>query len=134
MLPGNPSKIGGLPKVFEFDWAHARNTLEGFGGVPITLHVDKTGLPFYDALRLYGAIDLYIGTREDISIHDCGDHWEVSARARSDRLSGRDLRAFRDVLGNKKESAAVQFCARLRDSVTFGNRIARSDDPFLETQ
>ena len=62
----------------EFDWVNARHALAGFGGDPITLHVYKSGLPFYDTLRLYGAIDLYVGTREDVSICDFGERWTVA--------------------------------------------------------
>ena len=116
----------------EFDWALARNTLTGFGGVPITLYVDKTGLPFYDALRLYGAIDLYIGTREDVSICDRGDRWEVSARTRAARLVGRDLRALREVTGSSDGPAAAQFCTRLRESLTAGSRLSLRDDRLVE--
>ena len=108
----------------EFAWALARNALMGFGGVAITLHVDKTGLPFYDALRLYGAIDLYVGTREDVRICDCGDRWEVSARARPAHLVERDLSAFCAVRRDRKKPAAAHFCATLRDSLISGNRIA----------
>jgi len=132
MPPGKPLRIGGLFQVPESGWALARNALVGFGGDSITLHVDKTGLPFFDALRLYGAIDLYVGTREDVSIRDCGDRWEVSARARTARLVQRDLRAFCAVRGDKRKPAAAHFCAALRDSLISGNRIARSDDPSVE--
>lgn len=65
-----------------FNWHKAAQTLNGFGGEKLTLHVPKTGLPFYDALRLYGAIDLYIGVREDVRIADKGDMWEIEARSR----------------------------------------------------
>lgn len=73
----------------DFDWSKAAEILSGFGGEPITLHVPKTGLPFFDTLRLYGAIDLYIGLREDVTIHDVGDRWEVKSFARKQRLEGR---------------------------------------------
>ncbi len=72
-----------------FDWSKAAEVLSGFGGEPITLHVPKTGLPFFDTLRLYGAIDLYIGLREDVTIHDAGDRWEVKSCARKHRLGDR---------------------------------------------
>ena len=41
-----------------FDWGVASGALEKFGGEPVSLRVKKTGLPFYDALRMYGAIEL----------------------------------------------------------------------------
>ena len=64
--------------MMTFDWSKAASTLQDFGGKPVTLYVPKTGLPFFDVLRLYGAIDLYIGLREDVAIHDAGNEWEVT--------------------------------------------------------
>lgn len=72
-----------------FDWSKAAETLVGFGGNPITLHVPKTGLSFFDALRLYGAIDLYIGLREDVEIHDEGIRWKVNGHVREQRIAGK---------------------------------------------
>ena len=112
----------------EFDWELGRQTLRGFGGELVTLHVYKTGLPFYDALRLYGAIDLYVGPREDISIHDCGGYWLVSGRARLIRLKGRDIASFKAVRTNKKP-AAEAFCATLRSAILSGTRLPREQDP-----
>jgi hypothetical protein len=85
-----------------FDWLQATSLLKGFGGEPITLHIPKTGLPYFDALRLYGAIDLYVGLREDISIHDAGKEWRVEGRSRAHRLAERDERAFAEAWKNKK--------------------------------
>lgn len=79
----------------EFDWSGATRTLEEFGGRHTTLHVPKTGLPYFDALKLYGAIDLYIGLREDVCIRDAGNEWCAEGRSRADRLKGRDERVFR---------------------------------------
>jgi hypothetical protein len=86
-----------------FDWSKAAGVLSGFGGESITLHVPKTGLPFFDTLRLYGAIDLYIGLREDVTIHDAGDRWEVKSRARKRRLKGR-VRSAAETLKETKLS------------------------------
>ena len=47
-----------------FDWSTAADTLQDFGGESTMLHIPKTGLPFFDTIRLYGAIDLYIGLME----------------------------------------------------------------------
>ncbi|MBT9140319.1 MAG: hypothetical protein DDT30_00895 [Dehalococcoidia bacterium] len=99
-----------------FDWAKASGTLADFGGTPITLHVPKTGLPFYDALQLYGAIDLYIGLREDVSIHDAGTDWEIQGRARDNSLRGKDISAFKQVW-KKKKPLAEDYCSRLRSSL-----------------
>jgi hypothetical protein len=116
------------PTMPDFDWAGARSIMENFGGVRVRLHVNKTGLPFYDVLRLYGAIDLYVGTREDVCILDCGDRWEVSARARRHRLGSRDIAAFRAVR-TKKMPPPNQFCDKLRDAITSGTRLPRTEDP-----
>jgi len=117
--------------VPEFDWANARRALAGFGGDPVTLHVYKTGLPFYDTLRLYGAIDLYVGTREDISIRDCGDRWIVTGRVRKERVNGRDLAAFSAVRTSKKP-LAEEFCKNLRNALISGSRIPEEKDPKQE--
>lgn len=111
----------------EFKWTAARSTLEGFGGNSIVLHVDKTGLPFYDALRLYGAIDLYLGLREDLSIHDLGNRWKVCGRSRGQRLEGRDVSAFKAVC-TKKTTNPEKFCGMLRKAIVSGGRIPRDKD------
>lgn len=72
-----------------FDWSQAAEALTGFGGESVTLFVPKTGLPFFDALRLYGTIDLYVGLREDVAVQDLGDRWEVKSFTRKHRLEGR---------------------------------------------
>jgi hypothetical protein len=112
--------------VNSFNWSAAQSTLAGFGGTPVSLHVSKTGLPFFDALRLYGAIDLYIGMREDVSIYDTGTQWEVSGKFRSSILKGKDEAAFQQVWSQKKPKAAA-FCVMLRSSLVNGV-------PFPETE
>ncbi len=109
----------------DFNWANAKSTLEDFGGVPVRLHVSKTGLPFFDALRLYGAIDLYIGLREDLSILDNGDEWTVRGRSRTARLSGRDEEAFKGIWTKSKPDPST-FCADLRHAVIDGKMIPDS--------
>jgi hypothetical protein len=84
-------------------WTGAANTLQKFGGLSNNLYVKKTGLPFFDALQLYGAIALYMGLREDIYINDDGAEWVVSGRSRSSRLKANGERAFKRVQqGNLK--------------------------------
>ncbi|MBT9142468.1 MAG: hypothetical protein DDT32_01098 [Syntrophomonadaceae bacterium] len=102
-----------------FDWSKASETLADFGGTPITLHVPKTSLPFYDALQLYGAIDLYIGLREDVSIHDAGAYWKIQGRSRENLFRGKDISAFKQVW-EKKKPLAEDFCSRLRSSLVNG--------------
>ncbi len=72
-----------------FEWGQATELLSSFGGEPTVLYVPKTGLPFFDTLRLYGAIDLYIGLREDISVSDQGNYWEILGNARKHFLKKR---------------------------------------------
>jgi len=87
-----------------FDWSAARSAFDGFGGTPVSLRIPKTGLPFFDALRLYGAIDLYIGLREETSIHDAGAEWVVEGLCREHRTKGKALAAVNRVSKSKKPS------------------------------
>lgn len=43
----------------------------------LSLHVKKTGIPYYDASRLIGAAHLFFGTA-DAEINDKGAYWEIS--------------------------------------------------------
>jgi hypothetical protein len=85
-----------------FNWAEAAQTFADFGGQPQVLHIPKTGLPFFDTLRLYGAIELYVGLQQEIYIHDAGNEWEVKARVREHRL--KDVRAAAATLKKGKLS------------------------------
>ena len=105
-----------------FDWSNATSLLNGFGGLSITLHVRKSGLPFFDALRLYGAIDLYIGLREDVCICDQGSEWVVEGRMRLHRMIGRDQAALDIVRKNvdpkvKRSIKTVTYCHGLLKSL-----------------
>ena len=112
-----------------FDWSRASSTLKDFGGKPVILYVPKTGLPFFDVLRLYGAIDLYIGLREDVTIHDAGNEWEVTGRQRAHFLEGRDVGTFKQVW-DKKKPDAEEFCDFLRSHIL--ERYVSSDSYFIE--
>ena len=103
----------------KFNWKVASTTLKDFGGSQVRLMIHKTGMPFFDALRLYGTIDLYVGLREDVFIRDAGNSWEVSGRARRNRLEGRDLKAFRQVW-TKKNPTPEDYCARIRTCIETG--------------
>jgi hypothetical protein len=113
----------------KFDWPSASSILSGFGGTPVTLHIQKTGLPFFDALRLYGAIELYIGLREDVSIRDLGSEWVVEGRARTHRLAGRGENAFK-ALRKEKKPSPQEFCDGLRTSIMSGE--VQLDSDFLK--
>jgi hypothetical protein len=117
--------------VINFNWFSAASVLKGFGGEQIVLHIPKTGLPFFDALRLYGTIDLYVGLREDVYIHDNGNEWEVRGQFRAGRITGRDTSAFKSIRGNKKKPAAESYCQKLRVSLIAG--AAFEDDVFVQT-
>ena len=112
-----------------FDWSRASSTLKDFGGKPVILYVPKTGLPFFDVLRLYGAIDLYIGLREDVTIHDAGNEWEATGRQRAHFLEGRDVGTFKQVW-DKKKPDAEEFCDFLRSHIL--ERYVSSDSYFIE--
>lgn len=99
-----------------FDWSKAAELLSGFGGEPITLHVPKTGLPFFDTLRLYGAMDLYVGIREDVSIHDSGTCWKIQGRSRKHLLQGKDIAAFKQAWA-KKKPLAKDYCQQFHSSL-----------------
>ncbi len=100
-----------------FEWSRAALDLRGFGGEPIQLLVQKTGLPFFDVQRLYGAIDLYIGLREDVEIHDEGAAWRVTGRSRSSQVNGRAEKACA-LLCDGKEPDQEDFCGQIKTSLT----------------
>jgi hypothetical protein len=112
-----------------FDWTAARAAFEDFGGSPVTLHVPKTGLPFFDALRLYGAIDLYIGLREETSIYDAGAEWVVDGLRRKHRVEGRALKAVERVW-KKKSPSPKSFSSSLDASVASAQPIP--SDPRIK--
>ncbi|MCL5076342.1 MAG: hypothetical protein M1136_11985 [Chloroflexi bacterium] len=118
--------------MINFDWSTAASALKDFGGEQIVLHISKTGLPFFDALRLYGAIDLYVGLREDVRIHDNGNEWFVSGQFRAKRMTGRDQSAFKSIRGNKKKLAAESYCQALRASLIAGS--ALEGDVFVQAE
>lgn len=115
--------------MMTFDWSKASSTLKDFGGKPVIFYVSKTGLPFFDVLRLYGSIDLYIGLREDVAIHDAGNEWEVTGRQRAHLLEGRDVGTFKQVWDKKKPDAG-EFCNFLRSHIF--ERHLSSDSYFIE--
>lgn len=106
----------------KFNWDTAPTTLKDFGGSPVHLTIHKTGMPFFDALRLYGVIDLYVGLREDVFIHDSGYAWEIRGRARRRRLVERDTKAVRQVLDrwSRKKPAPEVYCPKLLASLEQG--------------
>lgn len=104
----------------KFYWDAAATTLKDFGGTKVHLTIHKTGMPFFDALRLYGTIDLYVGLREDVFIRDAGSAWEVSSRARENRLKGRDTKAFQQVW-TKRKPTPEDYCGRIRACIENGS-------------
>lgn len=117
----------------EFDWSAAAGVLNGFGGDEITLHIHKTGLPFFDALRLYGAIDLYIGLREDVCIFDQGGEWRVKGHRRPHRTNGRDQTALDHIRQNiapkvKRSVQTKMYCKALFKSLESGRDLSNQDD------
>ncbi len=102
-----------------FAWPTASATLKDFGGHPVRLTVYKTGMPFFDALRLYGTIDLYIGLREDIFIKNAGSAWDVRGTIRLHRLKGKDSKTFAAVWPKKKPNGE-DYCRLIRASLWNG--------------
>lgn len=126
-----------------FSWSQAASLIQTFGGEPIELCVSKTGLPFFDALRLYGAIDLYIGLREDVRIHDAGNAWRVEGRCRKERLEGRDERILQQLRKSnlkpklKRSLNDKEYCQALRSSLCcrpngheFNDSLHQASGPF----
>ncbi|MCF6154893.1 MAG: hypothetical protein E3K36_06505 [Candidatus Brocadia sp.] len=107
--------------MMTFDWSKASSTLKDFGGEAVTLFVPKTGLLFFDVLQLYGAIDLYIGLREDVEICDKGNEWEITGRRRA-YLDGRDEAAFKQVWG-KRRPEANEYCSNHLQPYLFKGQI-----------
>ncbi len=98
--------------VIDFDWSGASQTLKTFGGDQKEFYVPKTGMPFFDALRLYGAIDLYPGLRDKITVCDLGSQWKVSAQFRSHQSEDRSkkIESLANVLKKEKLSNKEQTC------------------------
>jgi hypothetical protein len=111
--------------TIDFDWSSAQSVLQDFGGKKETFYVPKTGLPFFDALRLYGAIDLYIGLREDVMIKDNGNEWEVVGSVRQHHVLKKDEDTFK--LTGKKRPAPAAYCQALREHLYERNPIANKD-------
>jgi hypothetical protein len=118
--------------VSAFDWSTATTALHNFGGEPATLYIEKTGLPFYDALRLYGAIDLYIGLREDVTIEDTGIRWKVAGRRRPKFMDGRDvafLNRIKEQFGRRKNPNSEEYCKKMY-SYLVNAKSFRDEKPF----
>lgn len=115
-----------------FDWSAANTALHNFGGEPATLYIEKTGLPFYDALRLYGAIDLYIGLREDVTIEDTGIRWKVTGRRRPKFMDGRDvafLNRIKEQFSGRKSPNSEEYCKKMY-SYLVNAKSFRDEKPF----
>lgn len=103
----------------KLEWSEAPRNLEGFGGDLTYLRVKKTGLPFYDVLRLYGAIELYIGLRENVEIQDTGNEWKISGRRRVNSVRNKDHDVLQQVLRdfNRKTPKPDEYLPRLHASI-----------------
>lgn len=109
-------------RLSKFNWSTASAVLQKFGGDSVTLFVEKTGLPFYDALRLYGAIDLYIGLREDVTITDMGIRWKISGRSRPNFMNGRDVKFLEEIKkqNGKKSIKSSDYCREIYSALVNG--------------
>jgi hypothetical protein len=118
----------GSSALMSLDWSETAALFVGFGGEPISLTIPRTGLPFFDSLRLYGAIDLYVGMRGDIEISDGGSNWNVRAHRRANRLNGRDKLVFATIWKKKKPDKDT-YCSDLFRALTDGRTLS-NDPPF----
>jgi len=99
-----------------FDWRNAAYNFSDFGGQEKTLYIPKTGLPFFDVLRLYGAIELFVGLQQEVFIYDSGSDWKVCARVREQRL--KDLQSVARTLKKKDLSKGDEkWIQQLKDAV-----------------
>jgi hypothetical protein len=112
-----------------FEWSNQHNTIDILGINKRTLNITKTGLPYFDTLRLYGAIDLYIGLQEEVTIHDIGNAWIVSGHTRTHFLDGRDQDALK-IINNTKRFDSKQYCDKLLSSLLEGK--AFLDEQYIE--
>jgi len=100
----------------DFEWKQVAQNFSDFGGQEKTLRVPKTGLPFFDVLRLYGAVELFVGLQQEVFIHDAGSDWEIRARVREQRL--KDLHSVARILKKKDLSKGDEkWIQRLKDAV-----------------
>jgi hypothetical protein len=98
-------------------WQSAKESLQEFGGSPTTLYIRKTGLPFFDALRLYGAIDVFFRLSGETRITDEGAHWRVDGIERamnSERLS-QLIDRIRSGITPKPKGNVIAIAAQVRE-------------------
>lgn len=100
-----------------FQWNQATQKLSGFGGEETTLTVRKTGLPFFDALRLYGAIELYVGLREDIETIDDGSQWRIIGKKRKIRVDNKPEAALSLLRRGKLKRDDKSYLRNLHDAL-----------------
>lgn len=79
----------------KIDWSKSRTLLQEISASPLEIRVIRSGLPFLDALSLYGAIELYFGLNESVKISDHGGWWSVKGRIlNSKKIISRRKRYF----------------------------------------
>jgi hypothetical protein len=102
-----------------FDWKNAARNFSDFGGQEKTLRIPKTGLPFFDVLRLYGAIELFVGLQQEVFIHDAGSDWTVRARVREEWLKRqKNIHSVAETLKKKALSRGDEkWIQQLQDAV-----------------
>lgn len=107
-----------------FNWNNAGRTFTDFGGQDKTLYIPKSGLPFFDVLRLYGAIELYVGLQQEVFIHDAGDKWQVEAKVREHRL--KDVQAVALMLQKGNLKLKEEQCVNELKAALAGNEYPTS--------
>lgn len=95
----------------DIDWSKTRILGQKLVGDPLNIRIIQSGLPFLDALCLYGAIELYFGLNESVDIRDRGGWWEISGRILNVKnlveRRKRDLRSVKSI-GKREQRQYVE--------------------------
>lgn len=105
-------------------WPDMGIALQKLGGTPETIYVRKTGLPFFDAQRLYGAIDQVFGLNGDTKIIDDGMCWKIIGNTRkinNEKLC-HHIGHVRSGISPKPKGKSDEIAEQLRNSLRTPNR------------
>lgn len=100
-------------------WSKIQSALEDFGGKEICLSVPKTGLPYFDTLRLYGAVEIFIGLNPKVIIRDKGVAWEVESISRKNYSEALNsfLSLLTDKLSQKQKKQSENMIPKLVNAI-----------------
>lgn len=106
-----------------FEWSETSQPLATFGGETCSFRVPKTGLPFFDVLRLYGVTDLYVGLRDEVTIKDDGHEWYITAKVRPHQkkwVSKQVIRAAGALKGSNLTNRDYSWIKQLEEALSGG--------------